>query len=108
MERFLLKDHRGQVEFEELVNILRENTGEDEDRGLDAPLSQLNSFVRNGDTEVRRTQFLKLAGNGYGPVAIGVGLDDTQDADPRGDPLLYLAIVEGQRLQINLCVGGPP
>src|SRR5512139_3795212 len=63
-QRILSEDNRGKTEAKNLIYLASENPSQDENGGFHPPSSQLDSFFRNGYTQVFHPQFLQSKRNG--------------------------------------------
>ena len=101
------RDRRRQVVAEHAVDVADTERAEHQDRPAITGLAQLDPLLDVGDREPLGPGLRERAGDGYGPVAVGVGLDDRKDARRgagrrRPRRLRPLCTVGGQRTVIAL------
>ena len=77
------------------------DTVEDENGPVDAGLSKLDSFFRQGNTEAIHALRLKPSGNWNHAVPVCIRLDDCEDLPP-GRRALYNTKVVPDRVEQNL------
>ena len=79
---------------------------QDHDRDFDAGLPQLQRLVVRGDAEASDAVGHECPRDRHRPVAVGIGLDNRLDADPRRQEPLEQPNVGGELGQIDLEPGG--
>ena len=95
-------DHRGQLLLDHLGKAGRRRTKEDNHLAADPGLPQLHALLHLRHPEEPRPGLPEGLGGGQQPVAIGIGLDHTQDRHPVTHELGKLPVVMVQSGEVDL------
>jgi hypothetical protein len=84
--------------------FVRDQSSEYENGNIDAAFAKFHGFLKLGNSKQIGPFVDQTAGNGYGPVAVGIGLDHRYQAC-RSDLFSNCTIVESQVIKMDTGAG---
>lgn len=103
-QRWVTHD-RGQLVHKKVGNLLVKQRAEDDDRGIDAGLSEYDAFLNGNHRHARDTEPDQCFGCFDGPMAVSVCFDDGHDVASGRQDATELSEIMSEGCEIDCSVG---